>query len=382
MEIHKIIKKIIEYFSNILLFFCNKKVGQPPNRDKNWQMLQNIVKDHPIYSKETFIDHPVGIEVDLCLVIPFYNVTEEYLVKCMESLLKQKTEYSYRLICIDDGSQDDTLIQLKQYENKYPNKVIVYHQENGGISSARNKGIQLSNSKYIGFIDQDDWVDERYVQKLLEKAYLHNADVVKCSHIVVKDDRVRSKYLINDMKIYGEMDDRILEISGMIWSGIYKKRLFEEIRFPEKYWYEDMIARLILYRMGNCFVSICCPLYYKRKHRQNASTIIWSGKNGKCLEHLYLVKHLLEENNKLGLKSDIILNKCVIQEMGQYLMWRTRGQSKANRTKAFYEACYIINELVTNTEGLNSIEKECLESYKTFNYARWLLLSWRDWATT
>ena len=91
------------------------------------------------------------------VIIPVYNA-EKFLVKCIESLVKQTLE-EIELIFINDGSTDLSLQILKKYERNFPQKVIVYSKENGGQASARNYGIQKSNGKYIGFVDADDYVD-------------------------------------------------------------------------------------------------------------------------------------------------------------------------------------------------------------------------------
>ena len=349
-----------------------------PNRKYNLKILATVASDHPVYSKDTFCDSPIEKKVDVTLVIPFYCAKQEYIDDCLRSLINQKTKFSYTILCIEDGSKDDTLERLLVYERKYPELIKVHHQSNAGISCARNKGIQLANSNYIGFIDQDDWVEPDYIEKLMELATDNDADVVKSSHKVVQDGKVISIYDIPNRKITNDNKELILEYSGMIWSGFYKKAMFNRIRFPEKYWYEDLIARNLLYRSAKIFVSIEDALYVKRKHAENASTILWSGKNTKCYDHLFLLKHILEENDRLGLERDVVLQKSLLCELGQYLMWRTRGQKSQYRKSAFYDACYIARE---NIKEISSFSKSEMEMYRCLmnnNYIKWLIVSWKE----
>lgn len=382
MNLRNIVKRGIYIGANVLATITPSMQIKIPKRQENYKRLTSFSTDNPIYSAETFLDHPAEKKVDVSLVIPFYCAKQEYLETCLNSLVNQQTRYSFAIICIDDGSNDNTLLRLRKYQERYPELIHVHHQENAGISCARNKGIQISNSAYIGFIDQDDWVEQGYVEKLMNVAIDSNADVVKCSHKVVMNQKTISTYAIPDGTLNGKQDAALLEYSGMIWSGLYKKEILKKVRFPEKYWYEDMIARNLLYRCADIFASISDVLYVKRKHNENASTVMWTGKNSKCYDHLYLLKHLLEQNEELGLEVNCVLKKSILHELGQYLMWRTRGQEKSQRECAFYEACYIVQEYVSSTDGLSKLEIEYYKCFKDFDYRRWLLISWKDWAIT
>lgn len=114
-------------------------------------------------------------QIDLSLIIPVYN-NEKYIDKCLSSVLGQKTQYIYEVICIDDGSKDRSLEMLSQWQQKFPEQLKVYSQENQGISKTRNRGLTLSIGRYVGFIDNDDTVSEDYVETLLNTAYKQNVD--------------------------------------------------------------------------------------------------------------------------------------------------------------------------------------------------------------
>lgn len=112
------------------------------------------------------------------VVIPVFN-SEKYLCRCLDSVLKQS--YSeIQLVCIDDGSTDASPGLLDSYASDYPDRLIVVHKINAGAASARNNGIMLSAGEFITFVDNDDWIDERYIETLVNAAVLAHADVV-CS---------------------------------------------------------------------------------------------------------------------------------------------------------------------------------------------------------
>lgn len=359
-----------------------RKKKHLPERESVIDYLNTVWQNHPIYSHDTFQNKPYDVRVDVCIIIPFYNAEKEYLEKCMDSLLNQKTQYLYKIICINDGSKGDTLSNLEYYKKKNPDKVIVWHQNNQGISCARNQGIKLANSDYIGFVDQDDWVSDQYVEMLVKRAKDTNADVVKCSHAVVRNGKTCSEYLIPDISLEMGIGDAITEYSGMIWSGIYKRELFDLVRFPENYWYEDMISRILLYRIGGRFESMHEILYYKRKHRNNASTVLWNGRKKQCIDHIYLLEHLMNESRRMKL-SENNLKKTVLHELGQYLMWRTKEQDIKTKKMLFYYACYLFKELPSdNDDQLSWIEQEYSKCFSYADYGKWLLLSWNDWAVT
>lgn len=96
-----------------------------------------------------------GSEYDLEVIIPAYNV-EKYIQQCLDSVISQKTNFSFHVTCINDGSTDNTGLLLKKYENT--ENVSIIHQENKGFSGARNVGLRKTNGKYIMFVDSDDFI--------------------------------------------------------------------------------------------------------------------------------------------------------------------------------------------------------------------------------
>lgn len=112
------------------------------------------------------------------VVIPVFNA-EKYLDRCLSSILNQSYG-EIQLVCIDDGSIDASPALLDSYASDYPDRVIVVHKENAGAACARNDGIRLSTGEYITFVDNDDWIDRRYIETLFNAAASTHADIV-CS---------------------------------------------------------------------------------------------------------------------------------------------------------------------------------------------------------
>lgn len=122
----------------------------------------------------------------ITVVIPIYNV-EQYVGKCLDSLLNQ-TYSDIELICVDDGSTDDSSNILDIYADK-DSRIKAIHKKNEGVSIARNYGIELAKGKYIAFVDSDDFVADNYIECLVHEMNENNVDLIVCGHIRVKSDK-------------------------------------------------------------------------------------------------------------------------------------------------------------------------------------------------
>jgi len=133
--------------------------------------------------------------VKLCkkisIIVPVYN-TAKYLPKCVDSILMQ-TLQEIEVICVDDGSTDDSSQILEKYADK-DNRVRVIHKENGGLVSAKKAGIQIADAPYIGFVDSDDWIEPDYLKKMLQAQRDTGADMIVSSHFhdIGDDSRIIS----------------------------------------------------------------------------------------------------------------------------------------------------------------------------------------------
>ncbi len=113
-------------------------------------------------------------EYDLEIIIPAYNV-EKFIQQCLDSVVSQKTDFSFHVTCVDDGSTDNTGALLDKYSSGY---VSIIHQSNRGISGARNAALRKTNGKYIMFVDSDDFLPQGTVQSMLNNAFNNDADIV------------------------------------------------------------------------------------------------------------------------------------------------------------------------------------------------------------
>lgn len=175
---------------------------------------------------------------NISIIVPVYNV-EKYLERCIESILNQ-TFTGFELILVDDGSTDLSGDICDKYSKK-DKRIKVIHKQNGGLSSARNAGLEIASGDYIAFIDSDDFVAKEYIFLLYENLIENNADISICGYRIVREDDILVKdsaTLTNNISIlnshqsllnlYNEKRSNFI----VAWSKLFKKNLFDSIRFP------------------------------------------------------------------------------------------------------------------------------------------------------
>ncbi len=180
----------------------------------------------------------------ISIIVPVYNV-EQYLSKCMDSIINQ-TLQDIEIICINDGSTDDSLEILRKYE-KLDNRIIVIDQKNQGVSVARNSGLQVVSSPYITFADPDDWLELNACEVLYNAIISNDCDLVQCKINLHYTERqhMRSKDEVNfNRKVKGLIvlkTDNFQITHFCTWSKLFKKEIIEkfQIDFPEDLVYED-----------------------------------------------------------------------------------------------------------------------------------------------
>lgn len=203
----------------------------------------------------------------LSIIVPVYNV-EEFLVECIDSILNQSFK-DFELILVDDGSPDRCPKICDEYSMK-DQRVIVIHKNNGGLSSARNAGIDIARGDYISFIDSDDFISIDYYEKNINFLLTHtnfNILVLQVCHydniqnIVIKNDR---RKLLNNKDVVNYMMS--MEYIGSAWISIYKKDIFNNLRFPEGRIFEDGFVLIdIIKKAGHVFISDIGTYYYRKR---------------------------------------------------------------------------------------------------------------------
>lgn len=189
--------------------------------------------------------------IKVSIIVPVYNA-EKYIGSCLDNILGQATNIKYEIICIDDGSTDKSWSILQQYNN-IPNVTII-HQQNQGVSVARNVGIEVSSGKYICFVDRDDYIHIDFLSLMVKKIEETDSDIIKGNYSFALDGK---------KVLYKPLNENNYLFDGFCWGTLYKREIWERVRFPIGYWYEDMIVRMLVFRMTGKIVFLDEEIYTK-----------------------------------------------------------------------------------------------------------------------
>ncbi|BES66421.1 hypothetical protein SANA_28600 [Gottschalkiaceae bacterium SANA] len=180
------------------------------------------------------------MQVKISVIVPVYNV-EQYLEKCIESILAQ-TIKDLEVILVDDGSRDRSGMICDTYQ-ALDERIIVIHQNNQGLSCARNRGLEIAKGEFVGFVDSDDWVDEDMYQTLLVEFEQAGIDIVQCGIKSIYHDRIEkvrnesSRVLSNEEALYMHMQNK--QYSPSVWNKLFRHEVITDIRFQAGKIHED-----------------------------------------------------------------------------------------------------------------------------------------------
>ena len=200
------------------------------------------------------------------VIIPVYNV-KNYLEKCVESVIGQSYK-NLEIILVDDGSTDGSGALCDNLaENDH--RIVVVHKQNGGLSDARNKGLDIAKGEYILFVDSDDYINPQLIERSLNSAKKHDADIVMFDYEAVEENSdKRELYSFNlpkNVTINPRENKMVYTTAPCAWNKLYKAELFRNtgIRYPVGLHYEDLATspRLFFYSSKVVYID-SPPLYY------------------------------------------------------------------------------------------------------------------------
>ncbi len=211
------------------------------------------------------------------IIIPFYN-SEDYLEKCIESVTRQ-TYSDIEIILVNDGSQDASEQICRDHAERDP-RIMLLSQPNHGVSCARNTGLEAAKGDLITFIDSDDTVEEDYIEYLIRLLEKDGSDIACCRHEDtlqgVREDRTVSGPE-EILKVFLTSND----IFAVMWGKIYKRELFDGIRFPEGKRFED---NFVLYRLLDRCRLVSIGNQKKYNYISNPDSFIHSSFNERDLD--------------------------------------------------------------------------------------------------
>ena len=213
----------------------------------------------------------------LSIIIPVYNV-EPYLDKCISSIIHQ-TCVDIEIILVDDGSTDNSLLICKKYA-EVDSRITLVHQDNLGVSAARNRGLELATGEWIGFVDSDDYLDTNAYEMLVNQAESNNCDVAIMDFAYVdKDGNLVKKreypygdaVVLNREEAIRHQFDIPLSIRLVMWNKIFKREVIKDLKYDESLKAsEDTLLLHECLMNSHRAVWIRQPLYYNVQRRGSA----------------------------------------------------------------------------------------------------------------
>jgi len=290
------------------------------------------------------------------IIVPIYNV-EIYLEKCLQSIISQTYE-NLQIILIDDGSLDCCPQICEEYSKK-DKRIIVIHQKNSGVSSARNTGLEVARGAYISFIDPDDYVYSDMIEKMLYTSETETSDIVICDYnrvnyngeiygnncIEQNTGKVEMMSLYDSQMVYFTEPYKRSTLV-VLWNKLYKAEVFREVRFPVGKINEDeSVTYKLLYNAKKiAYLKLNLYNYLERKGS------IMDMKIGR--ERFYIFDAYMERICFYYEKQETVLCKKMIfhymHMLCQYIDWSTKAPNgNKNEISHYY---LLLRKLIRNNK--------------------------------
>lgn len=301
---------------------------------------------------------------DVSVIIPVYNA-EKRLARTLDSVFDQ-TFTNFELICVDDGSSDNSLQILKDYAQKYKNMVII-SQENKRVSAARNAGLNAAKGKYIQFFDADDIIEKDALELTYKKAIETNADMVIFCHRRIVNDKLCSDN-ISQMNNYlrTQKYNLILPFTFYVWDKLFKKEFLIDNKI---FFNEDIVASEDGYYMLTCLskkpkLEFVPKILYSYIDSENSSTnrLNWTGHS---VDTFYDILNSDMYNESDDDFKVFVINKYLYSIRYWYNAQKLKQYKHSNKRKIKKLFKYLnthVKKEIINNSALPNIEKEFASS--------------------
>ena len=214
-------------------------------------------------------------ETIISVIVPVYKV-EEYLDECVRSIIEQ-TYQNLEIILVDDGSPDSCPKKCDKWAEK-DRRIRVIHKSNGGLSSARNAGIDIASGDYLSFVDSDDFIEKDMLRTMLLAAMDNEAEVVCCGrNLVLSSTNIKPMHCLDVVKVY-------------------TKEQFSGIRYPEGEINEDIVVIGPILSKCNTIVHVGVPFYNYRVNKNGITKSLYNEKKSIYIKHMEQVENFFMSN--------------------------------------------------------------------------------------
>lgn len=310
-----------------------------------------------------------NLEPLISVVVPVYNV-EKYLPKCLDSLLSQ-TYKNLEIICVNDGSPDNSIKILQEYASK-DSRIKVISQENKGLSGARNTGMKSATGELIYFIDSDDWISSDYLQNMYKTMSSLDVDVViDGKHSYVWENGTQKVKKSRYEGVFEKNKFNLRKTLGfvMVWNKLYKRKFLEDtgVFYPEGVTCEDCFFYYTVFTKVRKFAIINNGTYF---YRQNDKSLMSQIKSGKRLyDHVRVFNLIFDYYRKNNLLKDYYLPFNMLKS---YIMYHK------NKREAFDEIRDILQNLEYSIKNVSKTDKIFIKMVRDLPYSVYAAyLVWR-----
>ena len=280
----------------------------------------------------------------ISVIIPVYNVLP-YLERCVNSVLNQ-TYSNLDIILVDDGSTDGSG-HLCDFFAQKDKRISVFHQENKGLSAARNRGIEMALGSFLYFLDSDDWIESDLLERMLNLSIQYNADISSCRSrntcggdvpITNNGNEVIKELYLDDI-IIGLINQEVVRYE--VWDKLWKKSLVSDVRFVEGQVAEDVHFDRILFLKANKIVSTNAILHNYLINRPGNTKTTFKIKRLCIFEEFKCFVNDLLNANRLDLAEAISCSCCRLA-ISMYCEAKRKSQAKdvLNKIKREYKRFY------------------------------------------
>lgn len=212
----------------------------------------------------------------ISIIVPIYNVAD-YLEQCLDSIYGQLKE-DYELILVDDGSTDNSGNICEEYKKRFPTTILI-HKKNGGLSDARNAGVDIALGKYIYFVDSDDWIAPNAIEDLLECAEKNQCEIVQSGFYYAYEDHLLCSYpeeKMNGVSLLSKEEAMVelirnVNVKNFAWGKLYLASIVKKNKFPKGLYFEDSYWKHYIINEANRYALLYKPLYFYRQRNDSIS---------------------------------------------------------------------------------------------------------------
>lgn len=263
--------------------------------------------------------------VSVTIILPVYNVSN-YLERCLDSLLSQSYKH-FEILCINDGSTDNSLEILRKYQSEH-SIIRIVNQSNIGLGASRNVGLCLCKTPYVMFLDSDDYFESNLIEKLVFAAFQHDADIVCCNGfslyenlgIEVNFDPIPTSFALENQPFSSrDLPSKIFQMSTpAVWTKLYKTDFLirNAIFFNECKYAEDLVFFCKSFTLASKIVPIHDRLVHYRRRRANSITSLLTKEQALCV--IYALREI----------DAFLVERNIISDLADSFIWCICGSIK------------------------------------------------------